>query len=370
MPVASAAHITAEDHNQWLDVCRALAIVGVLLGHARLFVRDLLPELEFLRAASFVGVELFFALSGFLIGGILLDHMERGDRHWLRNFYFRRWWRTLPNYYLFLLINGLLLYTALRPGTAPEPWQYAVLAQSLLWPHPSFFAEAWSLAIEELFYLLFPPFVICSAALFRVSQARATAWVAVWVILTMPLLRWMCIDPLVSWDEGPRKVALLRLDAIMVGVLAAWLCRFKVRYLHAASVWAALAVMVAALAVWTRLSAEQLDASLGARTVFFSAVSLGCAAFVLVGRGWRISAVWFDRPVRMLARTSYAAYLTNIPAMFLVLKCAEGLPQTLVHPMLLALAYLSLSMLTAWGVQRWFESVFLRWRDLHVPRMR
>ena len=98
-----------------LDVLRALAIGGVVLSHGLVFLYPHVPALELggarlglyhLGHSGYYGVELFFVLSGFLIGGILLGVGPRlaGGAELLR-FYCRRWFRTLPNYYLFLLVN-------------------------------------------------------------------------------------------------------------------------------------------------------------------------------------------------------------------------------------------------------------------------
>jgi peptidoglycan/LPS O-acetylase OafA/YrhL len=91
-----------------LDLVRALAIILVLLSHSRNLLISFYPGLDFLKAGGFFGVELFFVLSGFLIGGILIKDIQAGfDFGILKNFWKRRWLRTLPNYYLFLIINFL-----------------------------------------------------------------------------------------------------------------------------------------------------------------------------------------------------------------------------------------------------------------------
>ena len=100
--------------NPWLDLCRALAILLVLLSHGRVFLRDALPWAEVLRFGGFMGVELFFVLSGFLIGGILLRVSRQPGTAWLRVFYVRRWLRTLPNYYLFLLLTVVVMVVSIR----------------------------------------------------------------------------------------------------------------------------------------------------------------------------------------------------------------------------------------------------------------
>ena len=148
--------MTVMRRNDWLDLCRALAILLVMLSHGRVFLRSAMPWAEYFRFGGFLGVELFFVLSGFLIGGILIRLSRQGGTHWLGGFYARRWFRTLPNYYLFVLINILLVWWGTRPGELDEVWKYLVFIQNLFGPHPLFFPEAWSLAVEEVFYLFIP----------------------------------------------------------------------------------------------------------------------------------------------------------------------------------------------------------------------
>ena len=126
-------HIHAE-RIVGLDLLRCLAISGVLLSHSLYFIYPHVPALNLgvlgsyhlyhLGHLGFYGVELFFVLSGFLIGGLLIrqeSHLSRSSE--LTRFYLRRWFRTLPNYYLFIIINGILA-TVFMPCllyTSPSP---------------------------------------------------------------------------------------------------------------------------------------------------------------------------------------------------------------------------------------------------------
>lgn len=93
-----------------LDVFRTIAILLVVYVHGKLVAKDLFAGLPSLPIMD--GVELFFVLSGFLIGGILIKTIEREngmDLPALGHFWKRRWFRTLPNYYLILMVNYLLV---------------------------------------------------------------------------------------------------------------------------------------------------------------------------------------------------------------------------------------------------------------------
>jgi peptidoglycan/LPS O-acetylase OafA/YrhL len=146
-----------------LDLVRAIAILLVLLGHCGAFFAWWYG-IAFpwqLAVGGFYGVELFFVLSGLLIGRLLIDILDRGPtpRAWLV-FMTRRWMRTLPLYFLWLFVLA-----AFWPPHGPEgstlwrvlPW-FVTMTQNLAWGRvDSWFGVSWSLAVEEWFYLLFPP---------------------------------------------------------------------------------------------------------------------------------------------------------------------------------------------------------------------
>lgn len=146
-------HTGQRDHSSnrsfGLDILRAAAIVGVLLDHEiTLTGIPLVGDLGY-------GVDLFFVLSGFLIGRIYFRD-SRKPSFTLRRFWMSRWWRTLPPY-----AAALLLYTIVRHTTAslatpppPLPWYYGVFLQNYL--GVTGFGPSWSLCVEEHFYLALP----------------------------------------------------------------------------------------------------------------------------------------------------------------------------------------------------------------------
>ena len=134
---------------------RATAIVFVLASHCGDTFAGWLGGRapEWLSVSGFFGVELFFVLSGFLIGRLLLGIIAEPPslRAW-GVFMARRWMRTLPIYLLWIAVLAVIW--------PPRPWdqvlRYATLTQNLAWPMPSgWFGVSWSLTVEEWFYLLF-----------------------------------------------------------------------------------------------------------------------------------------------------------------------------------------------------------------------
>src|SRR5262249_34871824 len=107
---------------------RASAILFVLAFHASVFF-PLTPFFkELLSCLGPMGVDLFFALSGFLIGGILFRTLTgKAENCSIGNFWMRRWLRTLPNYFLFLLINIWLAYWL--SVKIPALWEFVFFLQ-------------------------------------------------------------------------------------------------------------------------------------------------------------------------------------------------------------------------------------------------
>ncbi len=177
-----------------------------------------------------LGVELFFVLSGFLIGSILIKTYNRSESFGageIRSFLVRRWFRTLPNYWLILGINILLYsFMNLRVFSA-DIWKYFLFVQNLGYRHPDFFPEAWSLAIEEWFYLTLPLVLLAVSSIFskRSKQNRLLItfilYAGIFFVLRLLLVK-NDADPL-YFDWGVRKIVLFRLDAISYGFFMAYL---------------------------------------------------------------------------------------------------------------------------------------------------
>jgi peptidoglycan/LPS O-acetylase OafA/YrhL len=134
-----------------LDLLRAAAIGWVMVCHANSF--DLLPRDYF----GWMGVDLFFVLSGFLIGGQLFRPMAAGAQPDYRGFFARRMLRTLPAY--LVVLAAYLAFPRLWEWPSRQPaWQFLTFTQNLFIDpsRANSFSHAWSLCVEEQFYLALP----------------------------------------------------------------------------------------------------------------------------------------------------------------------------------------------------------------------
>jgi peptidoglycan/LPS O-acetylase OafA/YrhL len=130
------------DRIYGLDILRALAILFVVAGHGE----HLIPEARYKYVNFFLfdGVSIFFVLSGFLIGGILIKILQENsiDSKLIINFWIKRWFRTLPNYFLVLIILILLNLLFIDNFGFHDYKSYFLFSQNLFSAHPDFFSRS------------------------------------------------------------------------------------------------------------------------------------------------------------------------------------------------------------------------------------
>lgn len=217
-----------------LDGLRGLAILLVIIWHF-IVAPEATHQTLFARAVTHIGVltwsgvDLFFVLSGFLIGGILIDAKESGN--YFRTFYIRRVFRILPIYFVLVVLYLLVWTVATGQRTAlvetlgrPMPWLlYFTFTQNFWLAHHSwdfvYLTATWSLAVEEQFYLFLPTII-------RTLPRELLLMVAVVIALgsttSRSLLYWH-YGP--SWGVAAYTLFFSRADALMLGVVCAVLLR-------------------------------------------------------------------------------------------------------------------------------------------------
>ncbi len=299
-----------------LDGLRAIAILAVVFHNTVETVAGsgdrLTHYLLVLAGPGWIGVQLFFVLSGFLIAGELLDN--RTARNYLQAFYARRALRILPLYYLTLV---LVLIAALLVGAAPEVHDLTAEGWRL-WLFlnnygraPSGFEHFWSLAVEMQFYALVP---------WVVSRTRAPQLLAVCICMAVAvfLLRTLCAWMGVSeWTIYFGTV--FRLDALALGAAGACLVRIEStaailpRHCTAAVAVASLMLLCGAL-----LTHSYDFSTLACETYGYTLLAIACALVVVAvgvppaaGEQRRLRwGQWLSvPPLRVIGRYSFGIYV-------------------------------------------------------------
>lgn len=221
----------SKDRIDGLDLMRSIAILLVLFYHAWIFISPFFQKMGMLFFMGFWGVELFFVLSGFLVGGIFIKkyihHQKEITHSFILSFWKKRWIRTIP-IYLFALVLNYIVLTYVLDLKIDFPFKYFLFLQNFDSIHPAFFPEAWSLAIEEWFYILLPVFFLYKNVPKNFSGILYTILL---MIAVYTLVRFINTDTnsfdIVQWDKSVRKVVVNRLDSILYGVLMFVFVYFK-----------------------------------------------------------------------------------------------------------------------------------------------
>ena len=314
---------------------RAVAILAVLVCHA---------GVPFL-AGGYVGVDVFFVISGFLITRLLLGEMESRRTVSLRDFYARRAKRLLPLSALLLAVVGVLSIAILSPLRATETsgdivssalyvanWHFAAqsvdyFAQGL---EPSPVLHLWSLAIEEQFYLVWPGLMLAATWWFRRRGRRVRPILGVTVVLIFVS---SLLAGILLTDQTPAAAYFStfgRAWELALGAMLALLGTVKLpRHAAAAIGWLGLGAIVYACLAFTATTPFPGVAAL--------VPTFGAAALILAGssiyaqRAGAPAGLLSLRPIRHIGRVSYSWYLWHWPflvfaaALFGPLSVAAGL---------------------------------------------
>lgn len=212
-----------------LDLLRAIAIIWVMLFHSAIAGMGI-PVREF-SVFGWMGVDLFFVLSGFLIGSQLFKSIDHNNNIRIRQFYISRAFRILPAFLVVTALYFLIPFT--REGNGLPPlWQFLTFSVNLLVDvNTNTFSHVWSLCIEEHFYLLLPLFAL------GFMKIGSTAKISVVLIAIAAFGMWLRSDIWLNdltgypvYRDYVEKIyypSYTRLDGLLAGVLLALLKVFK-----------------------------------------------------------------------------------------------------------------------------------------------
>jgi len=378
-PIPAPAHpVSLPARLPTLDGLRAIAILLVVPHNLNLMVTSGGIAHVFIAALyrGWIGVELFFVLSGFLITGILLDARDAPDYY--RSFFVRRVLRIFPLYYATLIVLFVLLPAL---GLLPASFKRDPMVELSLWAYfsnwygafhqgPDAVSHFWSLAVEEQFYLLWP-FVI---------HRRSAEWVMRLCFAIAAAALALRVAVLLTGTPGIYTFLVTRMDALALGgavaaafrvpSAASWTLDHR-RFLIAASVLSLLAGAVISRGYYFT---DPMTLTLGLSFLaiaFALLVAAGVAADRLGAAGWLGALRWSF--LRRVAKYSYAMYVLSVPLHFLVGKpalSALGLdPGSVVVGFTYIVVGTALSFLAAAASFHLFEVHFLNLKDRLAPAL-
>ena len=296
-----------------LDLIRGIAAFSVAVPHYLMLGSDA-PAAE---VTSVLAVEIFFALSGFVLAPQILFCIQR--QHWgdIGIFLVRRWMRTIPPY-LFALV---LISTLISQLFSADFFRYALYVQNLFRQVNlnDYYSIAWSLSVEEWFYVSLPAIMFLVLRLCRNSSDRACALVAMGFIAVITLLR-LTLGPADNWGEGVRRVVIFRVDAIAYGFLLYVFVRNFLPLESGKPGWRARAAATASLGM-TALIAFQGTKAIGIEhgvinqdfyPLYAAAFGLSVIFFFYVMSPWLQQSSILSNVSAYLGRISYSVYLFHV----------------------------------------------------------
>lgn len=345
-----------------LDGLRGFAILGVLLQHNFSF----LPVPKF----GWVGVDLFFVLSGFLITEILLKTKEQ--KNFLPNFYIRRILRIFPLYY-----GSLILFFSLAPliSQFKDQYSYYYSNQGMLWMHlqnwlyiakpklddHTVFSHFWSLSVEEQFYLVWPLIILA-------CKKRRLVFVIYIALLGSVLFRFLTWSYLGNGDTNFLLQYMTRVDGLCIGSLIA--------------VWRNSSVQTPTeklLRVGITLLSLHLVAFLISKTIFPNiphftifgystiAVLFGFLLNFLIERRNRLTKFLFEnKPIKGLGKISYGVYVYHWPifVLFKIFVADRIIKMGMTENIFISIAATTLAILVSIVSYNLFEKKILALREV------
>jgi peptidoglycan/LPS O-acetylase OafA/YrhL len=336
-------------YSPQLDGLRAIAICAVLAQH--------LFETHF--HGAWVGVDIFFVLSGFLITSILISEHERTGAISFKNFYGRRALRLLPALLIGITLTGLLTLVGMTPFKSAEAFGHAAVAALFYFAnfvnHETMgtLVHTWSLSVEEQFYLLWP--IVLTLIVLRLKPISRIA-VVMTLIATFAATRWYFEAEHESWWNLYRWFH-TRADELMAGALiallsASWPERIPVL---------ARTLKIPAYAAAAFLAYIFVTANADQRWLYqwgFVAIAACCALVVFsVQFDLRnpVARVLQTKPLVWLGKRSYGVYVYHVPVIWAIAHQVH-FPAGTVGMVLALLTKIAATFALSWASYRWIES--------------
>ncbi len=338
---------------------RVIAISLVFILH--LLLNFIAEDLWFFWYLAYLGVEIFFVLSGFLIGTILLQSVDPISGRLLfkdlKRFLIRRWLRTVPLYYFVLFVNFLVGYFLLNSGNKFDI-QYLFWLQNLTQNPPDFLGESWSLSIEEWFYLLFAiGFFLFLTSAKRKWRYSALLYTSLFIFFGI-LVRSM--TPQVKPTEF--KIVITRLDAIAYGVLFAVLNHLGYQAIFnkytRCLVVAGLIFILIAICIFLGKSPIIIP-----HLAYYPFIGIGLSCVLIALKEYRGNHLKpsFRHLIQAYSKISYSVYLNNLLVILLVKHYVN------LQPAVQAVIAMVLTIFLSRITYIYIEKYFIQLRERLVP---
>lgn len=348
-----------------LDFLRVLAVCMILFSHSSWIYNStgFLGKLQ--DMSGFFGIELFIALSGFLIGRILYRQFEHGD-YTLKDaalFVYRRMMRILPSYYLAILIN-VIIFISFGFSIAAV-WKYLFLLQNFSAPISSFFPESWSLSVKEIGYVFAVFLLLVFSTVFTRTSKRVLFPIVILILIAVSLLLKLDYDlnsvnaDLKLWSFFVRSVVIYRMDSVLISVLFGYFFQaYGIFMLSKAKLFLASGILVFAFLVFCTmvLKLRLENASWFWNILCFPLISLAVCLFIPYLLQWKSPSEKIGNLISFICKISYSIYLLHYSIVLFLLKYYIDTSHFSIWQLnLFAIAYLTITFVLSYLMYSCFE---------------
>lgn len=343
-----------------LDLVRAAAIIFVVFSHLFYVIDSYNPTFISLSGLfGYFGVEVFFVLSGFLIGTILLKNYVNETFCFsdIKRFLIRRWFRTLPAYYLVLLLN--IIIAVLFQYDYSSWWKYLFFIQNFSNYNITFFKESWSLSVEEWTYILMPIVLFFAFNRIKIAKKYSFIFLVGLLIVFFHLLRFYAyktlnIVEMDVWNTEIKSTVIYRIDAILIGFVVAWLHYFYKSVLYKYRVY--LLIITAHLFFFQFVVLNVLGVTLVTHPLYFKVfyftftsiiVALAMPFFI----NWKTTYKVLTKPIELISKISYSMYLLHYSIIAVLFKYFNFQ----VESILLLIGYIFTTTIFSYLMYRFYE---------------
>ncbi|QTE23404.1 acyltransferase family protein [Polaribacter cellanae] len=350
-----------------LDIVRATAILLVVFSHMR-WIMPNLPKIieQVLSIFGVLGVEIFFVLSGFLIGKILLNDFLKDNYNFnsVKYFWKRRWFRTLPNYFLILIIN-IFISKLIQQELPNSLWKYFFFLHNFSSELPPFFMESWSLSIEEFTYLLLPFSLLLLSFLklktLKIIQFRNCILLLLLLFFVSKVVYHFSLEneSVVFWNINLRTTVIYRIDAIFYGVLASYFyITKKEKWYQFSNIFLIFGFLVLGV-IHTLIAIGILnftDNLFFWNVLYLPIISISIAFMIPYFTKIKTATKWILNPISFISITSYAIYLLHNSVVLHLMKHYYPVENLSTNSIVFyCFIYLLITLILSYVLYRFFE---------------
>ena len=368
---------TPRKYYPFLDALRGIALLWVIAHHSNYYFKmDTYNPKPFWQAmgtfftAGFMGVDLFFVTSGFLITGLLMDEFYHGKVNVTR-FYKRRFFKIIPHYFLIVVIAfGLMAIYSPKFVMYPlEIFGCLTLTQNYLKDTVPLLDHTWSIAIEEHFYIIYPLILFYVGGLFKGKKGRhkSILFVLFFLLILGNISRIIFFKGADELDIYYYQKTHLRFDALIFGCFLRFAEEWLVRL--GKKKFSGVLFFIAAVLIYSFLVLK------AQHTIWFHTTLMYLAAgFILCAAlcGFKpLLEVGENRFLKFIGKNCYGIYLWHYPLIFLIyqifqsVRIYESLP--MVIPPSIVIIHLILSVALGVLSTVTLEKYFLKLRQTWIP---